>query len=96
MEALGAGVLSSVGPSHSGFIGASSSSGGGGVSAVGSAALRERIERHARQRLEMLDADNQHDDPHAELGASARKNIFDDDDGMRFLVEVYFIVHICN
>lgn len=81
MESLATGVgsVSSIGPSHSGFLSASST--GGGVSAAGSAALRDRLERQARHRLEMLDADNQHDDPHADLGSAARKNIFDDDDG---------------
>ena len=81
MEALatGVGAVSFIGPSHSGFLGLSS--GDIGVSAACSAALRERLVRQARQRLEMLDADNQHVDPHADLGSAARKNIFDDDDG---------------
>ena len=85
--ATSVGAGSSIGPSHSGFLGLSS--GGVGVSAAGSAALRERLERQARQRLEMLDADNQHDDPHTDLGSASRKNIFDDDDGARCLLHSF-------
>ncbi len=60
--------------------------------ALSGAALRDRLERQQKQRLEMLDADNQHDDPHAELSAASRKAIFDDEDGANSIVILYILV----
>ena len=43
-------------------------------------AVHDRLERLQKRALEMLDADNQHDDPHSDLPA-AKKSLFESDEG---------------